>query len=1170
MSMESKIFEILSSLPCDLSKWLENKLISLDSQSWWEQFVYPNLSYQQTELVNRKKISTLKELDLSALLRIFDKNWYHITKDGSIQYSERNYVKQMQQIRNEFAHLATEKLSKKDISDKLNVISNFIRIISYSEKYKDIIERIAKSESSAETAESETEIEDIPNDELSSEEIKVGDMICLKSDKEKTGAVIKINGSGSEKQYRVFIDGTQKEFYLEQIELLKENKRITSIEEIRSILTAIQINHPSTSNLYSLNAARIDFVPYQFRPVLKIMQSDQPRLLIADSVGVGKTIEAGLILRELQSRNNIETVLIICPKPLVAEKKWYNEMKRFDEKFKQFDGKHLRNCIKETDLDGEWAESHSIIPYSLFDEDLLYGNKDKKKKLGLLDLNPAPKFDLVIVDEAHNIRNSNTFRYDAVKFFCDNAEAVVFLTATPIQLGNQDLYTLLNLLRPDIVIDKETFEFMTEPNLFINEAAKYARSDNKEWKQKTKEALSKAENTPWGQSLLTESPDFIDIKNLLDKRSIGRENRVGLIQNIEKLHSFSNLINRTRRRDIDTFCVRKPVTIKIPFTEEQEKLYSSIITFQRMIYSQIYDERLVNLIMSNICRRTSSCVYGLKPYLENKLERDVEFIDSVGDIVPVSAKDNNKILELATGIIDILDTISDYDPKFEAFYKIVQDKQELNNNKLIVFSTFRWTLFYLQKKLKEQGIRVGLIYGDIKDEERQELRARFEKDKTENDALDVMLFSEVGCEGLDYQFCDAMVNYDLPWNPMKIEQRIGRIDRRGQKNESVVIYNLITENTIEEDIYDRCLNRIGVFESSIGECEEILGEINKGICSIADNFKLSDKDKKLKLEQLADNEIRKINEEKSLEEKQHEFFGLSTQQFQYENDIQNADNYWVSPIALERFVLSYLNKLLGNGTYISGYKDLKNLRISKDKKNILLKELNGKDKSEVSKLWRKWLKSDEQNCPITFYSSCASKERKAQFIMPLHPLVKQSATLFELNEKVYSIIKIRDENFTAGEYYFGIYKMDIKGINEELKLIPICDNEEIQNNLLDILEICSNANFADSSIAESDFNKLNSVHKDIWNKEQLKHKDKTQKICEYRKTSLEKSNKARLNIVQNRLDSASQENIIRMRTAELKNINSGFQHKMQNIENAMSKADVHSTPVVFGILEIEN
>ena len=129
----------------------------------------------------------------------------------------------------------------------------------------------------------------------------------------------------------------------------------------------------------------------------------------------------------------------------------------------------------------------------------------------------------------------------------------------------------------------------------------------------------------------------------------------------------------------------------------------------------------------------------------------------------------------------------------------------------------------------------------------------------------MMLFSEVGCEGLDYQFCDCIVNYDLPWNPMRIEQRIGRIDRRGQQSDYVTIINLITPGTVDADIYERCLLRIGVFESALGGSEEILGDITTELQEIAENYALSEEERRTKLQQLADNKILLIQETERLE-----------------------------------------------------------------------------------------------------------------------------------------------------------------------------------------------------------------------------------------------------------------------------------------------------------------
>lgn len=133
----------------------------------------------------------------------------------------------------------------------------------------------------------------------------------------------------------------------------------STFPDFDAYLSALHIRHPSTSLVYSLNAARIDCVPYQFRPVLKFIRAERPRLLIADGVGVGKTIEAGLVLMELQARVDIQRVLVICPKPLITERKWESELKRFDERFIPLDGDKLRYCVNETDMDGVWPDQFS-------------------------------------------------------------------------------------------------------------------------------------------------------------------------------------------------------------------------------------------------------------------------------------------------------------------------------------------------------------------------------------------------------------------------------------------------------------------------------------------------------------------------------------------------------------------------------------------------------------------------------------------------------------------------------------------------------------------------------------------------------------------------------------------------------------------------------------------
>jgi ATP-dependent helicase HepA len=229
--------------------------------------------------------------------------------------------------------------------------------------------------------------------------------------------------------------------------------------------------------------------------------------LIADEVGVGKAIEAGLILKELQARRELRSVLVVCPKPLVAERKWLEELKRFDERFDHLDGPVLRYCIDETHLDGVWPQKYAraILPYSLMDEALLMGDRERRRpRLGRLDLDPPPAFDLVIVDEAHHIRNTETWVYRTVRWLCDNAEAVVLLSSTPIQLGDADLYNLLHLLRPDLLPSRREYEQMAEPNPHINAAIEAVRGAGPRWRECARGAIEAAVATPLG--LPTSSP----------------------------------------------------------------------------------------------------------------------------------------------------------------------------------------------------------------------------------------------------------------------------------------------------------------------------------------------------------------------------------------------------------------------------------------------------------------------------------------------------------------------------------------------------------------------------------------------------------------------------------------------------------------------------------------
>ena len=459
------------------------------------------------------------------------------------------------------------------------------------------------------------------------------------------------------------------------------------------------------------------------------------------------------------------------------------------------------------------------------------------------------------------------------------------------------------------------------------------------------------------------------------------------------------IINRTRRRDIGEFTIRKPETIKVSFTEDQTTLYLELLRIQAEILQLLHGDVGMRFMMTTIMRQASSCIHGLRPFLETILTRRFDELGfSIDDIYAdecfsLDSFKTPKITDAIAQLLSFTEQMSDSDTKLEKLIDLITDKQSMQNNKVMVFSSFRHTLRYLYEKLLSQNIRVGIIHGGIKDEERIVLRNRFKADKNQEDSLDVLLFSEVGCEGLDYQFCDCLVNYDLPWNPQTIEQRIGRIDRNGQKSESISIINIITENTIDCEIYDRCLSRIGVFNASIGDSEEILGEITRNIYDVVNNYTLTPQERAQKESQIADNAIRKMQEQRKLEEEMHSFFSLNLSQEVMRKELQEATNIYLSADSIVRLVNTYLEKRLGTESqYIIGNGAEKKLRLNADNRKILLSDYEtlNRQANPVYRTWEKYLNNKTPFEQITFDGKYAAEHNDVTFIMPTHPLVKQA------------------------------------------------------------------------------------------------------------------------------------------------------------------------------------
>ena len=683
------------------------------------------------------------------------------------------------------------------------------------------------------------------------------------------------------------------------------------------------------------------------------------------------------------------------------------------------------------------------------------------------------------------------------------------------------------------------------------------RNQEEGWQEAGREAVGNILNTTWGRSVIQHNPDFEKIYDFLEKETVSRDEKIEMMGKIEALHTFHSIINRTRRKDIEDFCIRRNLTLKAPYNSAQKDLYDALMEFESTSLAMLHGSRSVRFMMCTIMRQAASCIYGLQPLYEYDFE--------------LNSDEENSLYELADEIAELSEKLPEDDPKFEKMYEIIQQKQGEENNRVIIFSSFRHTLAYIRNKLQKRGIRVGQVDGTVPDDERYALRQRFLKDRDDEQAIDVLLFSEVGCEGLDYQFCDTMINYDLPWNPMRIEQRIGRIDRRGQKSDTVKIYNMITDGTIDATVYERCLSKIGVFESSIGDCSEILGDISDQILKIMFDPELSETERTLKIEQMADNEVKKVQEMRNLEQEEKSLYGFDLSNYIQNKDVQDAENIWISPTSIQEMVDTFMNDLLGEGEYIRGKNDLKSLRLASDKRRMLLDNLKNVkivNSNNASRLWTAYLKSDKPTLPVTFDSVCAKDNRNAAFLTQMHPLVIQAAD-YEANELPCEVgVTVSTDELPAGDYEFLIYVWRFVGLRPDVKLISVSDNEIVQKNILNYIQYSSEYDYGDVG-HEAIWDAMDKLHYAKWQKEKEQYTTDVKNECEYRLEQLAHSFHQREAIFKNMLKNAEDDRIKRMRQSQLDKLTADFEQQKKKIDETIHSVDIYTNLQVKGILHVE-
>jgi ATP-dependent helicase HepA len=1034
----------------------------------------------------------------------------------------------------------------------------------------------------------------------------IGQIVHLIADHSRSGPIIaELPMSGGQIRFRVFHSPTDiREYQADQIEPANTtpsgNRLIDAIQQqewlpasqFQARLTAARLADPQVDHLYSLYAGRIQHIPFQFKPLLRFLRADQPRLFIADEVGVGKTIEAGLILKELQSRQRVDNVLVLCPKALVN--KWREEMRRFDEDFRPLSAENLRYCLEETHLDGVWPAqySRSIVHLELLRQDpYLHGIKSRTyPKQGLMTLEPPPHFNLLIVDEAHHLRTPGTLSHQLARFLCEISDAVLFLSATPVHVGSENLFTLLNLLRPDIFSNRQVFNQVVEPNQYLTKAMRSVRLRHpiNDWQKDAANALTEIETTTWGHQVIANDPVFVEWKSRLSGDEILTDmERIRCLRDLEEIHSLAHIINRTRRRDIGRFTIREPHTVSVPFTEAQNSFYQALMEFRREVLLQTHNPVVVELITDTLQRQAASCLPALIPSIDAFLRTGRFSAISISDDPEYEESEIEfpaELIDRARNLKNLAQELPDEDPKFDQLLLLIRETMKSDGpGKVLVFSYFLHTLHYLHQMLYQMGYRTALVTGEVKDEkERELLRNRFRLPKENEEAIDILLSSEVGCEGLDYEFCDRLVNYDIPWNPMRIEQRIGRIDRFGQKAEKVLIFNFITPGTVEERIFFRCFERLGVFQDTLGDLEEVLGELVDDLTKIALDPKLTNKQADELARQKSDNLLRQVEEERRLEAESGEFLGIDQI---FTDDIQSmvTEGRFVSPDDLIRMIQNYIEQSEIGGKLSRDDKNanLYRLRMKKESRQSLLGIIEADKRVDRATLvFKRWLQGEEPYLTVTFDQNIALENRQIPFITPLHPISRISVNnLKEIDTPLVTRILIKNKDISEGKYLFICELWDYLGIHPEIRMVNLCwdldrniMNDQISSMLIGLLgsgqDIPEDISIEVSTILDT-YKRLDEVFQNHRNVILKKHIERNIFAVNQKIAGLEVWYKTRIQRLNAELPLIHEDRIRRMKEAERANIEKDYQQKRKALE-AKKISDITTRRIAAGILEISH
>lgn len=578
-----------------------------------------------------------------------------------------------------------------------------------------------------------------------------------------------------------------------------------SADRFAATLTRAKLDGSLTDTMFSFRATSTIFRPYQFKPVMKLLQTGKSRLLIADEVGLGKTIEAGLIWTELEARKAADRVLVVCPSSLVA--KWRNEMsERFNFDLIELDRAALTEFHEQA--------STGRLPRRGF----YIGSLERLRTWdGLEDIvNLRVLFDLVIVDEAHYMRNSGNRSHGLGAVLSEMTDNLVFLSATPLNLKSADLYNLIDLLSPGEFGDEWTFEEHLAPNAILHAIGEGLR-DPRVTSVDRLASLDGLQELTFGKPLLLR-PEMDLLREELQEGHLDAAAIVRIRRLLADLNAMSATVTRTRKVEVEEEkTLRSPHIVSIEWTDAERAFYDQYLTWCQ---ARAGDADVpVGFAMQMPLRLASACLPMARDQVlhwhNEEISEDEESPTSVDVDSELSTIAKPPVVAPHAELVRAAQRLGDVDTKFDELLSQIQHLVS-DGRRTLLFTFSRPTLEYLRRNLQDHA-RVAVLHGGVSKDARKRIMADFRAG-----AYDIVLANRVASEGLDFEFCSVIINYDLPWNPMEIEQRIGRIDRMGQKEAIITVVNFHNPATIDERILVRVLDRIGVFERSIGALEPII------------------------------------------------------------------------------------------------------------------------------------------------------------------------------------------------------------------------------------------------------------------------------------------------------------------------------------------------------------